>query len=57
MEVIDRILDESNVLKALQHVISNGGASGVDSMRVEALTGYMGEHYADIKASIRKREY
>lgn len=49
MELIDSILEERNVRQALEQVIRNGGASGVDGMSVETLRVYMSGHYAEIK--------
>lgn len=57
MRLLDRMLDESNILLAQEQVIGNRGAGGVDGMSVDGLATYMTENYAEIKRSILAREY
>lgn len=57
MDLIDRILDDSNIRLAQEQVIGNKGAGGVDGMSVDQLAAYMTGHLAEIKRSIKAREY
>ena len=40
MNLIEQILDKNNVRTALEKVISNKGAAGIDGMKTEDLRGY-----------------
>ncbi len=57
MKLIERILEDNNLRLAQEQVIGNRGAGGVDGMSVDELAAYMTEHVADIKRSIKEREY
>lgn len=57
MNLLERILDESNLRLAQEQVIGNRGAGGVDGMSVDQLAAYMTDNYAEIKRSIMAREY
>ncbi|MDE5554676.1 MAG: group II intron reverse transcriptase/maturase [Muribaculaceae bacterium] len=57
MKLIERILDKNNVLIALEKVIANKGAAGIDGMKVEELRDYMNENWTSIKQSILERRY
>ena len=57
MKLIERILDKSNVREALNRVIANHGAPGIDGMSVEELRDYMNANWTSIKESILAREY
>ena len=57
MKLIERILDEDNVRIALEKVIANKGAAGIDGMKVEELRGYMNANWPGIKQSILERSY
>ena len=57
MKLIERILDTDNVRIALEKVIANKGASGIDGMKVEELRGYMNANWPGIKQSILERSY
>ena len=41
MRLIEQILEVNNVRTALEKVISNKGAAGIDGMKVEDLRDYM----------------
>ncbi len=41
MKLIEQILAKSNVRTALEKVIINKGAAGIDGMKVEALRDYI----------------
>ena len=55
MKLIERILDKDNVRIALEKVIANKGAAGIDGMKVEELRGYMNANWPSIKQSILER--
>ena len=57
MKLIERILDKDNVRIALEKVIANKGAAGIDGMKVEELRGYMNANWTGIKQSILERNY
>lgn len=57
MKLIERILDKDNVRIALEKVIINKGAAGIDGMKVEELRGYMNANWPSIKQSILERSY
>jgi len=57
MKLIEKILDNSNVRIALEKVIANKGASGIDGMKVEDLRDYMNANWTSIKQSILERSY
>lgn len=57
MKLIERILDKDNVRIALEKVITNKGAAGIDGMKVEELCGYMNANWPSIKQSILERSY
>ena len=56
-DLIERMLERGNMLKALQAVEANRGAAGVDGMEVEQLRKHLREHWAGIKEQILKGRY
>ena len=57
MKLIERILTQENVRIALEKVIANKGAAGIDGMKVEDLRDYMNANWLSIKQSILERSY
>ena len=57
MKLIEQILAKENVREALNRVVSNKGAAGIDGMKVEDLRVYMNENWPSIKQSILERSY
>ena len=57
MKLIEQILNKNNVRIALEKVISNKGAAGIDGMKVEDLRDYMNANWTSIKQSILERSY
>lgn len=57
MKLIERILDKNNVRIALERVITNKGAAGIDGMKVEDLRDYMNSNWTGIRESILERSY
>ena len=45
MELMERILDEENIRKAIKAVKSNKGAPGIDKMPVEALDEFFAKNW------------
>lgn len=57
MRIIEQILATSNVKNALERVVSNKGAAGIDGMRVDELRDYMNANWFSIRQSILERAY
>ena len=57
MELLEKVLDDTNLFKAYEQVYKNKGASGVDGVTVEKLGHYMYVHKEEIKEQIRNRKY
>ena len=55
--LIEEMLSEENLNKAIQQVIKNKGASGVDGMETKDLIKYFEKHGEEIKEKIRTRRY
>ena len=56
-DLIERMLERGNMLRALQAVEANRGAGGVDGMEVEQLRKHLREHWAEIKEQILNGSY
>ena len=57
MELIEWILQDENIDKAIKSVKKNKGAYGIDKMSVEELDGYFATHREEIKSQIRDGKY
>ena len=57
MELIEWILQDENINKAIKSVKKNKGAYGIDKMSVEELDGYFAKHREEIKSQIREGKY
>ena len=55
--LIEWILQDENVNKAIKSVKKNKGAYGIDKMSVEELDGYFAKHREEIKSQIRDGKY
>ena len=51
-DLIERMLERGNLLKALQAVEANRGAAGVDGMEVKQLRVYLREHWVEKREQI-----
>ncbi|GHU61699.1 group II intron reverse transcriptase/maturase [Spirochaetia bacterium] len=51
--LLEQVLSTKNMFDACERVIRNGGAAGVDGMRVEELQPYLIAHYQELSESIR----
>ena len=57
MELIEWILNDENIMKAIKAAKQNKGAAGIDKMTVNELDEYFLKHGEEIKAQIRAKEY
>ena len=57
MELIEWILQDKNLTTALNRVIANKGAPGIDNMTVEEVRDYFETNRTTIKTRIRQKKY
>ena len=57
MELLDLILETSNLSQAITRVVENKGSSGIDGMSVREGRKYFYEHKEEIKTAIKTRTY
>ena len=57
MELIEKILERSNLTKACYQVVNNRGAAGVDSLSVNELKDYLDVYREEIEEQIRSCSY
>ena len=57
MELLDLILETSNLSQAITRVVENEGSSGIDGMSVIEGRKYFYEHKEEIKTAIKTRTY
>ncbi len=55
--MIDEVLHQDNLLRALKRVVQNGGAPGIDGITVDALMGHCREHWPRVSEEIRRGAY
>ena len=55
--LLERALERSNMLRALQRVRQNKGAPGVDGMTVDELPGHLKTHWPEIRAALLEGSY
>ncbi|WMJ72231.1 hypothetical protein RCC89_03490 [Cytophagaceae bacterium ABcell3] len=55
--MIEKVLHPKNLTRALQRVISNKGAAGIDNMTVKDLKAFADENRTAIASSILNRTY
>ena len=55
--LMERIADPLNVTKACRRVVSNGGSSGVDDMKVEELKEWLGTNLSKLQAQLLEGTY
>jgi group II intron reverse transcriptase/maturase len=53
----DKILEDSNIEMAMEQVIANKGASGIDNLTIDELRNYLRKNWSDIKKQIQERTY
>lgn len=57
MELIEKVLQRENMMKALKRVVRNSGAPGVDGMTVDELAGHCKTHWPQIRENLRNGRY
>ena len=57
MSLLEEVLNEANIEKAIKAVMANRGAPGVDGMKTEELPGVFATHGKEIREAIRNRTY
>lgn len=57
MELLELILEDSNLYKAIDRVVKNNGSGGIDKMSVIEGKEYFYKHKEEIKDTLRKRTY
>jgi RNA-directed DNA polymerase len=55
--LMQRVVERGNLLAALRRVKRNGGSPGIDGMSVEALPGYLREHWPRIREGLLAGTY
>ena len=53
----ERVVERANLLAALARVKANGGSPGVDGMTVEALPGYLQQHWPALRLALLTGTY
>jgi RNA-directed DNA polymerase len=55
--LMERVVDQSNVMRALSRVKQNGGGPGIDGMTVEELPGFLIHHWSSVRELLLKGVY
>src|SRR5262245_34899741 len=55
--LMEQAVERGNLLAALRRVKRNGGSPGIDGMTVEELSGYLREHWPQIRAALLAGTY
>lgn len=56
-ELLERVSDPSNLVKAYKHVKENGGSAGVDSVSVKEFGEWFKTNYKSLQAEIQDQSY
>lgn len=56
-QLMDKVVDRENLLKALRNVKRNGGTSGIDSMKVKELPEYLERKWPKIREQLLSGTY
>jgi RNA-directed DNA polymerase len=54
---MEEVVREENLQRALKRVMENKGSPGIDGMTVEALPGYLKEHWPRIREALLRGDY
>jgi len=57
MSLLEEVLNEANIERAVKAVMANRGAPGVDGVKTEELPGVFATHGNEIREAIRNRTY
>lgn len=55
--LMEEVCQRDNLVRALKRVKANKGSPGIDGMRVEALAGYLTEHWPRIREQLLQGAY
>lgn len=57
LQLMERVVERGNLLRALKRVQRNQGSAGVDGLTVEELPAYLREHWAAIREQLLTNRY
>lgn len=57
MQLMEAVVERSNMKRALHRVESNAGSAGIDEMAVKELRSYLKEHWLRIKGELLEGSY
>jgi hypothetical protein len=57
VDLMDRVVNRENLIRALKRVRANKGSPGIDGMTVDDLTGYLREHWQPIRERLLRGDY
>jgi RNA-directed DNA polymerase len=55
--MLEEVLDKENLKEALNKVMGNGGAAGIDGMSVEKLPAYLKDNWKRIRKELLEGKY
>lgn len=55
IELLELILEDSNLYKAIERVVKNNGSGGIDKMSASEGKNYFEKHKEEFKNALRKR--
>jgi len=56
-QLMERVVERDNLIRALKQVERNGGSPGIDGMTVEALAPYLKHHWPRLKEDLLRGAY
>ena len=56
-QLMEEVCERENLKQALQQVKANKGSPGIDGITVEELSGYLQQHWLDIREQLLKGTY
>ena len=56
-QVMERVVEKDNLIRALKQVERNGGSPGTDGMTVEGLGPYLKDHWPRLKEALLEGSY
>jgi len=55
--IMERITEYGNMIRACEHVVSNGGASGTDGMEMDSFKEWFGKNISELRKALILEEY
>jgi len=55
--MLEEVLDRRNIVKALEQVMRNKGAAGVDGMQTDELRSYLNDNWQSLRTRILEGSY